>query len=56
MSIGTQSASNHSANYMNAKNIQGSLADYAYQQDLRAWYKTNPTSEVGRPAYPGFVE
>ena len=52
MSIGTQSASNHSANYMNAEEYTRRLADYAYQQDLRAWYKTNPTSDVGRPAYP----
>ena len=50
MSIGTQSASNHSANYMNAEEYTRRLADYAYQQDLRAWYKTNPTSDVGRPA------
>ena len=52
MSIGTQSASNHSASYMNAEEYTRRLADYAYQQDLRAWYKTNPTSDVGRPAYP----
>ena len=52
MSIGTQSASNHSASYMNAEEYTRRLADYAYQQDLRAWYKTNPTSDAGRPAYP----
>lgn len=52
MSIGTQSASNYSASYMNAEEYTMRLADYAYQQDLRAWYKTNPTDDSGRPAYP----
>ena len=52
MSIGTQSASNYSASYMNAEEYTMRLVDYAYQQELRDWYKTNPTSDVGRPAYP----
>lgn len=52
MSVGTQSASNYSAKYMNAEEYTKRLADYSYQQDLRAWYRTNPTSEAGRPSYP----
>lgn len=52
MSVGTQSASNHKARYMNAEEYTMRLADYSYQQDLRKWYQTKPTSEVGRPAYP----
>lgn len=52
MSIGTQSASNYSASYMNAEEYTMRLADYAYQQDLHTWYQTNPTSDAGRPAYP----
>ena len=52
MSIGTQSASNYSASYMNAEEYTMRLADYANQQDLHAWYQTNPTSDAGRPAYP----
>ena len=52
MSIGTQSASNHKAKYMNAEEYTMRLADYAYQQDLHKWYQTKPTSEAGRPVYP----
>ena len=52
MSIGTQSASNYSASYMNAEEYTMRLADYAYQQDLHTWYQTNPTNDAGRPAYP----
>lgn len=52
MSIGTQSASNHTARYMNAEEYTMRLVDYAYQQDLRNWYETHPTSDSGRPAYP----
>ncbi len=52
MSIGTQSASNHTARYMNAEEYTMRLVDYAYQQDLRNWYETHPTSDAGRPAYP----
>lgn len=52
MSIGSQSASNHKAKYMNAEEYTMRLADYAYQQDLHKWYQTKPTSEAGRPTYP----
>lgn len=52
MSLGTQSASNYKASYMNAEEYTMRLVDYTYQQDLRNWYKTNPTSDNGRPAYP----
>jgi len=51
MSVGTQGASNHKAEYMNAEEYTMRLVDYAYQQNLRTWYKTNPTSDIGRPAY-----
>lgn len=37
MSIGSQSASNHKAKYMNAEEYTMRLADYAYQQDLHKW-------------------
>ncbi len=52
MSIGTQTASNHTVRYMNAEEYTMRLVDYAYQQELRNWYETNPTSDVGKPAYP----
>jgi TonB-linked SusC/RagA family outer membrane protein len=38
---------------MNAEEYAVRLVDYYYQQDLYAWYKTKPGSEVGKPAYPG---
>jgi TonB-linked SusC/RagA family outer membrane protein len=37
---------------MNAEQYALRLVDYYYQQDLYAWYKTNPTGDVGKPAYP----
>ncbi|MDR0612032.1 MAG: TonB-dependent receptor [Dysgonamonadaceae bacterium] len=37
---------------MNAEEYALRLVDYYYQQDLYAWYKTNPKSEAGKPAYP----
>lgn len=52
MSLGAQTASNYKATYMNAEEYTMRLVDYTYQQDLRAWYKTNPTSSAGKPAYP----
>lgn len=39
-------------NVMNGEQYATRLVDYYYQQDLYAWYKTNPTSADERPVRP----
>jgi TonB-linked SusC/RagA family outer membrane protein len=49
---GVQSPSNIKMNVMNAEQYAVRLTDYYYQQGLYTWYRTNPTSDAGKPAYP----
>jgi len=49
---GTQFQTNHPVKYMNANQYAVRMADYYYQQRLYDWYKTNPTSNAGKPERP----
>jgi TonB-dependent starch-binding outer membrane protein SusC len=52
MHYGFQDMTNNPMRVMNAQEYAVRLVDYYYQQDLYTWYKTNPTSEAGRPVRP----
>ncbi|MGI8635619.1 MAG: SusC/RagA family TonB-linked outer membrane protein, partial [Segetibacter sp.] len=49
---GFQNMTNNPMKVMDAEQYAIRLVDYYYQQDLYNWYKTKPTSSVGRPARP----
>jgi len=49
---GAQDMTNNPMKVMNAEQYALRLTDYYYQQNLYAWYKTAPTSDVGKPVYP----
>lgn len=49
---GVQGMTNNPMKVMNADQYAIRLVDYYYQQDLYTWYKTNPTSDVGKPVRP----
>jgi TonB-linked SusC/RagA family outer membrane protein len=49
---GVQAPSNIKMKVMDAEQYALRLTDYYYQQSLYAWYRTNPTSDAGKPAYP----
>jgi TonB-linked SusC/RagA family outer membrane protein len=49
---GVQAPSNIRMKVMNAEQYALRLTDYYYQQSLYTWYRTNPTSDAGKPAYP----
>ena len=52
MYYGYQNMSKNPMRVMNAEEYAIRLVDYYYQQDLYAWYKTNPTSSEGKPVRP----
>ena len=49
---GFQGMTNNPVKVMNGEQYAIRMTDYFYQQDLYAWYATNPTSDVGKPVYP----
>jgi TonB-linked SusC/RagA family outer membrane protein len=49
---GVQAPSNIKMKVMDAEQYALRLTDYYYQQSLYSWYRTNPTSDAGKPAYP----
>lgn len=53
---GVQSPSNIKMKVMNAEQYAVRLTDYYYQQGLYTWYRTNPTSDAGKPAYPDITD
>ncbi|MCG6189059.1 SusC/RagA family TonB-linked outer membrane protein [Maribellus maritimus] len=52
MYYGFQDMTNTPMKVMNAEQYAIRLTDYYYQQDLYTWYKTNPTSDAGKPVRP----
>ena len=52
MYYGYQDMTNNPMRVMNAEEYAIRLTDYYYQQDLYTWYKTKPTSDVGKPVRP----
>jgi TonB-dependent starch-binding outer membrane protein SusC len=52
MYYGYQDITNTPMKVMNAEQYAIRLTDYYYQQDLYTWYKTNPTSDAGKPVRP----
>ncbi|MCW3108538.1 MAG: TonB-dependent receptor plug, partial [Segetibacter sp.] len=53
---GFQDMTNNPMKVMNAEQYAIRLVDYYYQQDLYAWYKTNPTSAAGKPVRPSLTD
>jgi len=53
---GYQDMTNNPMKVMNADQYAIRLVDYYYQQDLYAWYKTNPTSDAGKPPRPDVTD
>ena len=49
---GYQDMTNNPMKVMNAEQYAVRLSDYNWQQNLYIWYKTNPTSDVGKPVRP----
>ncbi|CAL1521543.1 SusC/RagA family TonB-linked outer membrane protein [Chitinophaga sp. MM2321] len=49
---GFQDMTNNPMKVMDADQYALRLVDYFYQQELYNWYKTNPTSDAGKPVYP----
>ncbi len=49
---GFQDMTNNSMRVMNGDEFAVRLADWDWQSKVYAWYKTNPTSAVGRPQRP----
>lgn len=49
---GYQGMSNNKMKVMDAEQYAIRLVDYYYQQNLYSWYKTAPTNDSGKPAYP----
>ena len=56
MYYGYQDITNNTMKVMNADQYAIRLTDYYYQQDLYAWYKTNPTSDLGKPQRPDVTD
>ena len=49
---GFQAMTNNPMKVMNAEQYAVRLTDYFYQQELYNWYRTNPTSDAGKPVRP----
>ncbi len=49
---GYQDMTNNPMKVMNAEQYAVRLSDYNWEQDLYIWYKTNPTSDAGKPVRP----
>jgi TonB-linked SusC/RagA family outer membrane protein len=56
MYSGYQDMTNNPMKVMNAEQYAMRLVDYYYQQDLYTWYKTKPTSDVGKPVRPDITD
>jgi TonB-dependent starch-binding outer membrane protein SusC len=52
MNYGYQEMTNNPMSVMNADQYAIRLVDFYYQQSLYAWYKTKPTSDMGKPIRP----
>ncbi len=52
MYYGFQNITNTPMKVMNADQYAIRLTDYYYHQGLYSWYKTNPTSDAGKPVRP----
>jgi len=49
---GFQGMTNNPMKVMNAEQYAIRMVDYFYQQELYNWYRTNPTSDAGKPVRP----
>jgi TonB-linked SusC/RagA family outer membrane protein len=56
MNYGYQDMTNNPMSVMNADQYAIRLVDFYYQQSLYSWYKTKPTSEVGKPVRPDVTD
>jgi len=56
MSYGYQDMTNNPMRVMNGDEYAVRLVDYYYQQNLYAWYKTNPTGATGKPVRPDVTD
>jgi TonB-linked SusC/RagA family outer membrane protein len=56
MYYGFQNITNTPMKVMNAEQYAIRLTDYYYQQNLYTWYRTNPTSDAGKPARPDVTD
>ena len=56
MYYGYQDMTNNPMKVMNADQYAIRLSDYNWQQNLYAWYKTNPTSDAGKPVRPDITD
>lgn len=52
MYYGFQNMTNNPMKVMNAEQYAIRLSDYNWEQNLYLWYKTNPTSDAGKPVRP----
>lgn len=56
MSYGYQDMTNNPMKVMNAEQYAVRMVDFYYQQSLYAWYKTKPTSDLGKPVRPDITD
>jgi TonB-linked SusC/RagA family outer membrane protein len=56
MYYGFQNITNTPMKVMNAEQYAIRLTDYYYQQNLYSWYRTNPTSDAGKPVRPDVTD
>ncbi len=56
MAYGFQDMTNNPIKPMNAEQYAIRLVDFYYQQGLYAWYRTNPTSDIGKPVRPDVTD
>lgn len=56
MYYGYQDRTNSPMKVMNAEQYAVRMVDYYYQQELYAWYKTNPASAAGKPVRPDITD
>ena len=56
MYSGYQDMTNNPMKVMNAEQYAIRLVDYYYQQDLYAWYRTNPTNATVKPVRPDVTD
>lgn len=50
--FGYQDMVNNPVRVMDGEQYAIRIVDFYYQQDLYAWYASNPSSDAGRPVYP----
>ena len=56
MYYGFQNMTNNPMKVMNAEQYAIRLSDYNWEQNLYLWYKTNPTSDAGKPVRPDITD